>query len=228
MRRFLEDSEAISFPHPEMYNHEFSPVFSTRPVQYGSISESVIGSEESFMGESMITMPNHYKRALFSAIEVNNLREMYSKMYQVPANSIEAGCAFKKYATILMKGKHIGCKSTRSKNSSIVLVHWNEDLLGPNLTSEQYRPVSINFFIEQSIQVEERTYTPYLFSVSWFKLRPDKDIFGKPVTIWECDIFDTSAPSIIPIQLIKSKTVSLIDKLCSGETVLFTTQCIEF
>ena len=101
-------------------------------------------------------------------------------------------------------------------------------VLGPNLTSEQYRPVCINFFVQQSIQVGEQTYTPYLFSVSWFKISSDKNIFGKPVTIWECDIFDNMAPSILPVQLIKSRTVSLVDKLSTGATVLFVTPCIEF
>ena len=127
MRRFLEDSESVSFSHPEMYDHEFSPLFSTRPL-HGSVSENTIGLEESLIDESSITFPNQYKRALFSSNEVDNLRQMYSKMYHVPANSIEIGYAFKKYTTISMKGKHIGCKSSRSKSSSIVVVHWNEHL----------------------------------------------------------------------------------------------------
>ena len=50
-----------------------------------------------------------------------------------------------------------------------------------------------------------------MVSLSWFKNRHDKDICGKPVTIWECDILDFC--TISPINVIKCRTVSLVDKL---------------
>ena len=45
----------------------------------------------------------------------------------------------------------------------------------------------------------------------FFKNHPEKDICGKPVTIWECDIFDFC--TISPIDVVKCRTVSLVDKL---------------
>ena len=62
--------------------------------------------------------------------------------------------------------------------------------------------------------------TVIMVCMSWFKNHCDKDSCGKPVTIWECDIFDVC--TISPLDVIKCRTVSLVDKLSdSTGNVLF-------
>ena len=83
MKRFLEDNEVSSFPHPDTYAEDFSPVFSTRPVG-SSISLTEISDQESFADVSSISLPGHYVRAVFSAFEMHGLQELYSKIYRTP------------------------------------------------------------------------------------------------------------------------------------------------
>ena len=53
-------------------------------------------------------------------------------------------------------------------------------------------------------------------------------LFGQPVTVWECDIFELfGCHSTIPVQLIKSRTVSCLYKL-NEESVLLVVPCIDF
>ena len=69
-----------------------------------------------------------------------------------------------------------------------------------------------------------------MFSALWFKRHLMADTYGSPISIWECDIFDLpDVSSIVPIQFIRSRTVSLIDKLDDTYgTVLFVSPCIDF
>ena len=50
-----------------------------------------------------------------------------------------------------------------------------------------------------------------LVSLSWFKTHPQKHKCGKPVTIWEKDLFDEC--NFIPVEDIICRTVTLIDNL---------------
>ena len=139
--------------------------------------------------------------------------------------------AFRKYSTITLKGKHLGSYCSRSKSSSIVFTQWNSDFFGPNNVPDHHRPVLIKYFAEQSVVVNGLTQRHILFAANsmWFKHRPDKDVFGKPVTIWDHDLYEPfGCHSIIPVQMIQTRSASLIDQLNTGESVLLTTPCIEF
>ena len=72
-------------------------------------------------------------------------------------------------------------------------------------------------------------YSHILFSAMWFKQHPMADSYGSPISIWECDIFDIPEVSyIIPIQFIRCRTVSLVDKLNDTYgTVLFVSPCVD-
>ena len=134
---------------------------------------------------------------------------------------------FRKYATILFKGKHLGSYFSRSKSSSIVFVHWNTDFFGPNNVPDHHRPVLIKYFAQHNIIINGHTHRLIAFAAMWFKSRPDKDLFGKPVTVWDHDLYELFGHhSIIPVQMIQSRSVSLIDQLNTGETVLFATPCL--
>ena len=62
----------------------------------------------------------------------------------------------------------------------------------PDCTTSEQHPVRINFFARHTAIVDGCRKTYLLFSASWFKPHRDKDILGKPVTVWECDIFEIS------------------------------------
>lgn len=55
------------------------------------------------------------------------------------------------------------------------------------------RPVRINHFAVHTFPLSDIAcdVKMILFSASWFKFHPNKDSCGKPVTIWECDIFES-------------------------------------
>ena len=53
-----------------------------------------------------------------------------------------------------------------------------------------------------------------LVYLSCFKYHQEKDLCGKPVTIWDCDFFEPS--QYVSIENIECRTVSLIDKLNDG------------
>ena len=96
-----------------------------------------------------------------------------------------------------------------------------------------FREVALHvstFLAKHNIEVNGIRHSLILFSASWFKYHPDKYIFGKPITVWECDIYETpGSHSIIPVEFIEFRTVSLVDQLSniSGH-VLLVCPCIDF
>ena len=63
-----------------------------------------------------------------------------------------------------------------------------------------------------------------------FKHHPLENVYGKPVSIWECDLFEMpGVHSVISIQFIHSRTVTLLDKIQEHDpTVLFVVPCVDF
>ena len=108
----------------------------------------------------------------------------------------------------------LGSYKSRSRSSSIVIAEWNVRLLGvepKDGENNEKRPVRINYFAKHTPHVGTTPHTHILVHVSWFNSHPQKFTCGKPVTIWEHDIFELH--NVIPIQLLCSRTVSLVDKL---------------
>ena len=230
MQRFLEDNDFLSISNPAEFSEEFSAMFSYHPSA-GSVSETVNPSTSdeftSYQDRSCIVLPNHYTKALFSIREVEELKQLYSRIYSVPLSSIELHQAFKKYKNVSVYNKQIGSFHSRSKNTSTVMISWNKDLFCGGMVNED-RPARVNYFAEHNITVNGNNISHILVSVSWFKHRPDRYYFGQPVTVWECDIFELfGCHSTIPIQLIKGRTVSCVYKL-NEESVLVIVPCVDF
>ena len=99
MQRFLEDNDFLSVPNPIKFNEEFSNIFSPH-TSTGSVSDTVdpsfTNAFSSYLDNSSIVLPNHYTKALFSVREVEELKQLYSKIHSVPLSSIEVQPAFKK------------------------------------------------------------------------------------------------------------------------------------
>ena len=111
-------------------------------------------------------------------------------------------------------GASLGSHKSRSRSSSVVIAEWNVDLLGVESKDgerNEKRPVRINYFAKHTAHISSTAHTHMLVHVSWFNCHPQKFVCGKPVTIWEHDIFELK--NIVPIQLLCSRTVSLVDKL---------------
>ena len=54
------------------------------------------------------------------------------------------------------------------------------------------------------------------------------NIYGKPITVWENDLFETGVYNLLPVQFILSRTVSLIDNVEELGNALLVVPCIEF
>ena len=88
-----------------------------------------------------------------------------------------------------------------SKNASTILAKLNGEV----------RPARINYFAKVTIMLNDSPMVHVLISVSWFMHHINKDVCGKPVTVWEHDLFDLY--SFIRVEDIECRTVSLVDKL---------------
>ena len=157
--------------------------------------------------------------------EIEELQHMYANLFDVPSAEIALPASHLRYGQISINGKTVGAHKGRSSTSSVIMV------VNPSRAhvADEERPARINYFAQHSIVIQSESYTFLLMHVSYFKAHADKFKFGKPVTMWEPDIFEISSTlhSLLPIQCIKRRTVSLLDKVC-GETVLLISPCINF
>ena len=137
---------------------------------------------------------------------------------------------FRKYASLKLNQKQLGSYKSRSSHSSLVMVHWSPQLFElPSTDTSEFnstdRPARIN---SHSICVQGSLNNVVLFSGSWFKPHSCKDKYGKPVTVWECDLFEVHGLySNLPVHFIKSRTVSSVDKL-NDASALLVCPCIDF
>ena len=185
----------------------------------------------------IIFLPNHYTRGVFDEQELLNLTELYSMLFSVPCSEIDATASFYKYTNCHICSKVVGAVRSRSSASSHVMVCWDSKYFGPSpghSTSDdqdqEVRPAQINYFAKYTITLKGELYTYLLVSLSWFKHHPLKNEYGKPVTVWECDLFEMPGiHSIIPIQFIQCRIVTLIDKISEHDpSVLFVVPCVNF
>ena len=87
----------------------------------------------------------------------------------------------------------LGSDKSSSHNSSIVMLECRSDLFGQDRETtlrEKYRPSKINFFAKHSAVINDKAMEHLLISVDWFKYHSEKNACGKPVTIWQSDIFE--------------------------------------
>lgn len=89
-------------------------------------------------------------------------------------------------------------------------------------------PARINFFAKVSTIVDNDPCAFILAHLSWLRHHPQKNVCGKPVTVWEHDDFEIR--SFVPVQhnIIKCRTVSLVDKLDDVYGTVFFVSPYEF
>jgi hypothetical protein len=134
---------------------------------------------------------------------------------------IEVPSAFVKYQQATVRGKVIGACKSCSNSSSLVMAIRKQGM--------EERPASVKYFAKHTVTIQSVQHTFLLFYCWWPKPRIDKDVFGKPVTVWENDVYELDdCYSVIPVQSIACRTISLVDKISNGETVLLVCPCIDF
>lgn len=233
MRRFMENmTMCMATSLPEEYQKDFMSILSSKRV-VGTLSDDLefplptplsdqlplsywlMNSEKKF------NLPKYSSRGIFTRYQVDGLKQLYSELAGVPQSEIEVPSAFVKYQHITMYGKQVGAHRSRSSSSSLVMALQKQ--------GAEERPATIKYFAKHAVTIQNTRYAFLLFHCWWYKSRMDKNVFGKPVTVWESDIYEPDdCYSILPVQAIKCRTVSLLDSISTGETVLLVTPCIDF
>lgn len=224
MRRFLEENQILSVQKPDEYSDQFVPILPTStnsgsllvapsPAQHAT-------NEERWTIESaihQIRIPNFCSRHTLSTSEKENITKLYADLYNTDQEVSCLSSICKKYTRASMFGKHFGSFNSRASSSIVfVKVHGNTRL------------ACINYFCQHSALIGGNNKVHLLLNLSWYKSHTKTHDFGKPVTVWYYDLFESSIDyDFVPIQFIQSRSVSLIKKLYE-ESVLFAVPVIDF
>ena len=231
MRRFQYNADSVSLTAPDLFHEEFEHLFPACKTNLSCATDTT-PTVNNWSYESVIPklgLPKSCTLGSFASFEVDQLQQLYSRMYQVPESIIEVCSMFKRYRAVLFGGVSLGSHKSRSRSSSIVIAEWNVGLLVVPRDGEENekRPVRINYFAKHTAHIGTTAHTHFLVHVSWFNSHPQKFTCGKPVTVWEHDIFELH--NVIPIQLLCFRTVSLIDKLSESHGhALFVSPLLDY
>lgn len=235
MGRFLRESEVLSSSFPCDFFEEFAPLFPEYKTA-GSVADTLSGDSipvplTSFVEvpRHEITFPKHFTNRVLTSSQKHNLVELYTELYSISRSALEMCDVYRKYCSVLINGKQLGSHGNRTMSSSVVMVKWDSGLFGDGGSeSPNCRAARVEFTCKHVITVNEVSKTVTLVSLSWYKMHPKSGVCGKPATIWYYDLFEPdNIYTLVPIQFIISRCVSLIDKL-DGESVLFVCPCVDF
>ena len=224
LKRFVESTNQLVLP--EEYHDEFSSIFRNKRV-VGTLSQCVESTVPQLTHDQHYHLPKFFQRSVLMDDELAQLKELYSDLLQVPASTIDAPNSYRKYQQIIIDGKLFGSAKSRSASSIIMAVR--------HPTSE-IRAAQVHFYAQHTIVVGEQSYSFLLFYPVWFKPHQQHSLYGKPVTMWEPDCYESSDTyNLLPVQFMRSRTVSLID-MCAlsksdsnscNETVLLVCPIVE-
>ena len=236
MKRFLSDSQMVCCGLPNEFCNEFRSLF-PQTNKTGSVLDT-LSMERPVLSNTMqwcmtdrFTLPKHSSRQVINSSQKHYLLELYSELYSVSRSVLASSNTYLRYTSAFVDGKVLGSHKTRMASLSVVNVEWDVVLFGPcnsETQSSVSRAARIEYFYKHDILLNGHTISHLLVCLSWFKYHPKNTTFGTPASVWFHDIFEPHGiHTLIPIQFIKSRTVSLIDKL-DGQTVLFVCPCVEF
>jgi len=169
MRWFLFDADIANVALQNEYKDDFDKL-----IQFSRSHVGTLGQTESRCTTDSINieLPSHYTRCALSA---NEIKDLYNQFFYEESESNHISSVFEKYSTININGKAYGGSTSRAKTSSIVIVQVNNEL----------RPAKIHYFATVSAVINSLPKNHVLVYLSCYKHHPDKDICGKPVTVWE-------------------------------------------
>ena len=195
MKRFLSDTEVMRMPVPNEFQEDFQDFLSFHRNPVGSL-----GMDCSSEAEKELQLPRHHIRCVFNSSELDELMNLFSGIYPT-STTLNITSTYSKYSMIEIGGNVYGSHKSRSKNSSVVLARLNGDT----------RPARIEYISKVSVSVDDDQHSHIVVCLCWFKCHVQKNKCGKPVTVWEHNLFDLC--NFLPVQQIVCRTVTLIDKL---------------
>ena len=198
MKRFIADTEIFRVPIPTEFKDDFENLVSFQRSPVGTLGMDVIQSSTD-CADREIRIPHNSTRYVFDAAEMDKLTHFFARFY--PSSTCQIASTCRKYLVIGIGGKVYGSYKSRSSNSSIILA----------MLEAETRPARINYFAKVSILVDGEHCNHIVVCLSWYKHHAQSDKCGKPVTIWEHDLFDLY--SFLLVEDITCRTVSLVDKL---------------
>ena len=228
MKRFQSDTKATSAVCPSQFQEHFTELLPYKHVDTDDQTDweaSTPGSSWSIESlEHLLHLPSMYSIGSLSTVAIDQLQKLYSAIYTRPIEDINVCATFHKYKTVKIRNVSIGSHKSRSHSSSIVIAQWKVSFFGPTCT--ELRPMRINYFAKHSVVIDDKAHMFFLASVKWYRHHSKESVCGKPVTIWENELFDLE--NFIPVQLFRFRTVSLIDKLSDSDGhVLFVTPLLD-
>lgn len=202
MNCFLRDTSALSFPLPQQFKEEFSPL---------TVSNQLVGSVSETLNVSKFTLPSKSTKGIFDSECLQFLNELYCKMHPTISNySVIINTIFKKFKSITLRGKAFSSSGQRKNTPYIVMAEWKEILYGkqpttfPNYnleTTSNVRPVDVHFYVEASVLVDGVLSVLLLAHVSWLFPHPDRYTIGKPAQLWCRRKFEqVGIHSFVPLQ----------------------------
>ena len=196
MKRFINDTNVLRAPCQDQFKDDFHHLLPFPRSPCGTVRADTM---QAIVGLKLIELPHNSIRSSFDDSEMESINLLMSALH--PEKCCEIGFTFCKYHTLQLRGKVYGSYQSRSKNTSIILA----ELCG------ETQPARINFFANVSLTVDGIHSQAILASLNWYKSHPQRHICGKPVTLWEHDLFDEC--NFLPVDKIMCRTISLIDKL---------------
>ena len=203
----------LSFP--DQFKQDFQALIPCEKPALGSLAYDIKFNEPN-AGDALcdfsivspthyISLPSSHHRSVFRSVDLENIKQMYSKIYGIAVDTeLDTSAAYCQYMIVRINNKVYGSFKSRSKTSSIIIAKLNNE----------ERPARINFFAKHNAVVRGVTITHLLASLSWFQHHERQHDLGKPVTVWEPDIFcDPGVFSFIPVQLILCRTMLYLGKL---------------
>lgn len=232
MSRFLRENQALSSLPPNEFSEQLLPVFPT--VKHAGSLADTCGVEPMSTDEqdwtlqslsSTVQLPRYGTRCILDPVQRDGLSKLYSRLYSIPLVDIDSATTCVKYTSAFYKGQQFGVHKSRFSSSSIVFAKWDSNIFESPSISDM-RAARINDFYKHSVTINGGSKVHLLVSLSWYKFHPKHLVFGKPVTVWYCDLFEYyDVYNLVPIQFILSRAVGLINSL-DGESVLFTVPCL--
>ena len=222
-RGFLNNQEVMWLNYPEEYKSDFNDVFKSSFQtdvqgtltldfdQFEPVADQNINDISLTSPTPSILLPSNFYQSVFSTADFENIKQIYSQLYGIQADSdeLQVHTAYCQYLTTKLNNQVYGSFKSRARNTSIILAQFNNEI----------RPARINFFAKHNAVINGVTITHLLVSLNWFERHHEQFKLGKPVTVWHYDLFcDAGAFNFIPAHFIRNiyRTVSLADKLDSG------------
>ena len=230
MQRMLRENEALHLYSedniPESLLHCFPQMQHAGSVAETMVDPDIIHNNETnswtldnSSSESVISLPKCKTHYALRDIQKRKIVNMYKILYKVDNVEIAQTCFA--YKSLTINGYRLSNYKNKSTSASIVMTYYDPLSFRKCAT---LRAARINQFYKHCVTINNEVKSHLLAYLSWYLEHPKSSSHDKPVTIWYQDLFQ--ANSIIPVQLINSRAVSLVDEL-SGDSIIFVVPCLK-